>query len=302
MDRSRLLAERLLKAWKPVPGPDAVPRCASSARIPKRLHQIWLGGEPPAAMLRNAEALQASNPGWSHRLYRDADAVEFVEEHYPPEVLRCYERIDPRYPAARSDLLRYLVLYRLGGVYLDLKSGARHPLDEVLRTDDRYLLAHWPNGPGETYEGWGLWPELASQPRGEFVQWFIAAAAGHPFLRAAIRRVLDNVARYSRVVDGAGRPGVVRTTGPVAYTLAILPELARHEHRVVDAERDLGFVYTLVPDWRSGRETAAHYSTLREPVVVPRASDRAADLLGDGLVACRAAVRKTLARNPREPS
>lgn len=76
------------------------------------------------------------NPGWEHRLYDDADIEAFIRESYGDEILAYYHRIDRRYGAARADLFRYLLLYRLGGVYLDIKSTTVRPLDEVLRPDE----------------------------------------------------------------------------------------------------------------------------------------------------------------------
>ena len=49
----------------------------------------------------------------------------YIRREYGESILSCYLRIDPVYGAARADLFRYLLLYRTGGVYLDIKSAAR---------------------------------------------------------------------------------------------------------------------------------------------------------------------------------
>ena len=59
----------------------------------------------------------------------------------------------------------------------------------MLRGDDRFILSHWGNGPGEKYEGWGVYPELSRLKRGEFQQWHVMAAPGHPILERAIAQV-----------------------------------------------------------------------------------------------------------------
>ena len=62
---------------------------------------------------------------------------------------------------ARADFFRYLLVYQLGGVYLDIKSSLDKPLKDVLRAEDQFILTHWDNRPGEQYEGIGIYPNWA---------------------------------------------------------------------------------------------------------------------------------------------
>src|SRR4051794_998673 len=123
-----------------------------SRSIPRIFHQIHLGGELPQNLRNNVEELKHRNPDWEHRLYADADAKNFIAENYDLSMLEAYLRIDAPYGAARADLLRHLILYRLGGVYCDMRSTFDRPLDDCIRDDDSYLLAQWRNGPGEPNE------------------------------------------------------------------------------------------------------------------------------------------------------
>jgi len=194
----------------------------------------------------NVAAMAAANPGWDQRVLDDAGIEALVERDYGRAMLRWYRRIAPEYGAARADLFRYLALYRHGGVYLDVKSRFARPIDQVIRPDDRFLLSQWRNEPGEPHEGWGLHPELADVPSGEFQQWHIVCVPGHPYLRAVIERVLAGIASYSIRHTGVGWWGVLRTTGPIAYTRAILPILDRHPHRRVADESALWLEYSVL--------------------------------------------------------
>ena len=215
--------------------------------------------------------IRAANPNWEYRFYDD-DAAGFISTNYGPRVLRYYDRINDKYGPARADLFRYLLLYKCGGAYFDIKSSPAKPLDEILLSDDRYLLSRWNNQPGRDnpFAGWGLHPELRSAPGGEFQQWHIVAAPGHPFLKAAIERVLGNIDRYDPDLHGTGFRGVLRTTGPIAYTLAIAPLLHSHQHRFADSQHDLGFVYSIFAARNQSHKTkdTTHYKTLHEPLVV----------------------------------
>jgi len=84
----------------------------------------------------NISAIKNLNPGWEHRLYDDKECSDFIKEHYGTDMQNLYKRINPSYGPARADLFRYLLIYKIGGVYLDMKSTTTKPLSEVLRPDD----------------------------------------------------------------------------------------------------------------------------------------------------------------------
>lgn len=238
----------------------------ADAPIPRILHQTFASKTLPDPLAENTEALRARNSGWDYRLWDDGDIERFIAEEYGAGVLERYRRIAPGYGAARADLFRYLLIYRLGGVYLDIKSTTDRPLDEVLGPDDRFIVSQWDNGPGGRNEIWGLHPDLADIPGGEFQQWFIASVPGHPFLRAVIERVLSNIDRYNPYRDGVGL-GVVRVTGPVAYTFAIAPLLNAHPHRRIADESVLGLRYSVQGYHVHHAHFRGHYSTRRTPIV-----------------------------------
>ncbi|PTE14558.1 hypothetical protein C5F44_09290 [Fuscovulum blasticum DSM 2131] len=221
---------------------------------------------------RNLADLAAANPGWTQTILSDAEALDFVRRHYGPRELDALARIDPAYGPARSDLLRYLVLHQLGGVYFDNKSGASRPLDQILRPEDEYLVVQWDNGPTGVDAGCGFHPELSAVEDGEYINWVMISRAGHPFLAAVIDRVLDNIETYSRHRFGVGKDGTLRTTGPIACTLAIHPILHRHPHRRIICT-DEGLLYASSGDGSHHTlRHKLHYSRLLHPVVRPAAS------------------------------
>jgi hypothetical protein len=177
--------------------------------------------------------------------------------------------IDDQYLAARADLLRHLIINRLGGVYFDIKGVIQKPLDEVLNPTDRYILSQWDNGPGEPHEGWGLHRDLAHVPGGEYVTNVIISEPSHPYSIAVIEKILKNISSY-KAWSAVGRTGTLRTTGPIAYTLAIESVKDEKLHRVVD-QSELGSQVSVGEgyDHFSALERP-HYSTLRHPLVAQR--------------------------------
>ena len=246
-------------------------RCNTSvAGIPKLIHQTHKSVPLSKILADNVADLKALNPTWQHRFYTDLDQQRFIATEFGTDVLTQYCRINPKYGAARADLFRYLCVFRLGGVYLDIKSTLQRPLDEVVRDDDMYLLSHWQNEPGGPFEGFGLHRVLKDIPRGEYQQWFLVASPRHPFLQAVILRVLGNIEKYALGYFSAGRMGTVSVTGPIAYSLAISPLVKRYPCRIVDISSDCGFVYNIYVGQSTQhrqRDLGVHYSELRSPVI-----------------------------------
>jgi hypothetical protein len=236
--------------------------------IPKIIHQTVADKANLHPLFQqNIEKIKALNSGYEYHLYDDPEVSEFISRHYGNAMLDCFERINPAYGAARADLFRYLLMYKIGGVYLDIKSTMNRPLDDVLQPDDSYLLSHWRNGPDEPFQGWGM--HWGCGPRGEYQQWHIVAAPEHPFLEAVIKKVVKNIENYDPSGEDRGKAGVWRTTGPIPYTVAIREIVDKFAYRLVDIE-DLGFYYSIADDSRSGHVPllGPHYSNSVEPIVM----------------------------------
>jgi hypothetical protein len=175
------------------------------------------------------------------------------------------------YGAARSDFFRYLLIYKIGGVYLDLKSNVNKSLNEIV-DGKKFILSHWNNRRGDEYEGWGL--HFKGLPRGEYQQWYIASVPGHPLLEKVILLVLHNIENYNPEISGVGAEAVLKTTGPVAYTQAIHPNLQVADYKLFDTHLDAGFIYSCFGKYgddffRHARLDSRfpHYSTLTDRLV-----------------------------------
>ena len=235
-------------------------------RIPRIMHQVYLTGELPEQLQRNVSAHKARNPDWEHRLYDDDAAISLILDHYDDDMLWNYLRISEEYPAARVDLLRHLIIFAYGGVYFDIKSCFDRPLDEVIRPGDSYLLSQWRNGHGEPHAGFGLHRDLNHIAGGEYLTYFIIAEPGHAYSAAVIKYILNMIAHY-RPWSAVGRTGVLRTTGPIAYTLGIYPIRDQHPHRFV-TELELSCHGSLSDGYNHlALFQKKHYSLLTGPIV-----------------------------------
>ncbi len=97
--------------------------------IPKLIHQTWRDADVPETLRGYADSWRRHHPGWSYRLWTDADLSVLVESRFPALATMFHA-----YPQAimRADLGRYLVLKTHGGVYADLDAEALRPWDGLL--------------------------------------------------------------------------------------------------------------------------------------------------------------------------
>lgn len=241
---------------------------AKEERIPKIIHQTFHNSTLPPALMENVEKIKLMNPDWEYRFYDDADIADFIRKNYDLGILRQFSKINPIYGAARADLFRYLLMYKCGGIYLDIKSSLKKPLNEVIKADDCYLLSGWRDREKYQFEGWGKHVDANNVIYDEFQQWHIVATPGHPFLRATIENVLRNIDKYIPSLHGVGKPGVLNLTGPIAYTLSITPLLKMHPHRFVYSRSEMGFEYSVFNEYNDHKTLfKTHYSNLDESII-----------------------------------
>ena len=154
--------------------------------IPKTIHQIWLGkafARPESWM----NSWRDMNPGWQYRLWTDDNLPSLRNQ-------RQFDQM-PHFPG-KADILRYELLHRHGGIYLDADSECISPL-----TDD--LLDN---------VGFAVHENEYARP-GLVANGVIGARAGCPLMAAMMHRIeaLSGLAHTPA-------PDVWKLTGPLAFT------------------------------------------------------------------------------------
>lgn len=103
---------------------------AKTTKIPKIIHQIWLGPKrPPGFFLKFRESWQKLHPDWEYRLWTDADLATYDFE------LRDLFDQSENY-GEKSDILRCEILLKYGGIYVDADFECLKPVDELLNKYD----------------------------------------------------------------------------------------------------------------------------------------------------------------------
>lgn len=122
------------------------------SEIPKIMHQIWFQGQ--SKLPEKYHNFQASwkrlNPTWKYQLWDEKQMLNFIRFNYPPLFTKVFTE-SAKLMHQKIDLFKHLVLYKVGGAYLDMDTLALKPLDELLSRfpDKRVLIS---DGPGNAIE------------------------------------------------------------------------------------------------------------------------------------------------------
>jgi hypothetical protein len=136
--------------------------------IPKVIHRIWVGGPMPQIYKNYEKKWLDLNPGWSVKTWGDGDfgwldnqdLFDRAEEYAPADGVGQF----------KSDVARYEILNRFGGVYVDCDVEPLKKFDPLL-------------GP-EGFAGW----EVDNEFVGNTV---LGSAPGNPFFAAMIEAARD---------------------------------------------------------------------------------------------------------------
>ena len=94
--------------------------------IPKQIFQTFKTKKLPFITKWHIWNMKRRNPDYSYQLFDDNEVRIFLEQEFPPKYLKAYDRLT--IGAAKADFFRYAILYKKGGVYLDVDSGMTKPL------------------------------------------------------------------------------------------------------------------------------------------------------------------------------
>lgn len=163
---------------------------SKETKIPKVIHQVWIGGEVPEVFrpLMQTWIDKHVGRGWKYKLWTDEDVKD-----YPLYNREFYDATDN--PGVKSDILKWEIIYNHGGVYIDMDHECLRALDILHHTYDFYTCLQ-PLDSGLLQLGAALF----------------AATPHHPILKHCIETVKDDWHEL----------GAPKKTGPLHFTKAFL--------------------------------------------------------------------------------
>lgn len=161
-----------------------------SERIPNIIHQIWIGSPFPEKHKAFQKTWLEHHPDWQYILWTDKEIKEFGLTHQD-----MYDAASNY--GAKSDIARYEILYRLGGLYIDTDFECLKPFDIFHESCDLYAGAAY-------YHSCTAFIGI------------IGCIPGHPIIKECLDSLdINQIKRVSCAMD------ILQATGPAKFSSAV---------------------------------------------------------------------------------
>lgn len=167
--------------------------------IPKIIHQIWSGiDEPlpkPFEILGNT--WKQNYPDWKYEFWDNKRINDFILEYYP-QYWDIYNKFP--YNVQRWDAIRYLILDKVGGMYVDFDYESIKSMEDLLKNKTCCFAVE------------KIYPQQVPQIVDFFNNALMLSVPEHPFMK----KIIENVFLYKMLEykDMSKIENVFKTTGP----------------------------------------------------------------------------------------
>jgi hypothetical protein len=90
------------------------------------------------------ENIKEYAPNYIHKIFNDNECKEFILKEYGTKYLNVFNTL--KKGAHKADLWRYCILYKYGGVYLDIKTKLTKNIDEIFIDKTKMYIVESNNG------------------------------------------------------------------------------------------------------------------------------------------------------------
>lgn len=192
----------------------------SAALLPQRIHvTVPDSKNVPSELQKNIDSWKTQNAGWQVKVWDDASMDKYMNK-YHPDYMHVYTGLINA--VEQTDLFRYLILFREGGVYVDADVECLRPLESYLNVHSGSLVLGWDNDWVDPLECM-----LAQSARKRLLlQWVLSSPPGHPVLEAVAKHVES---MYNTTFSKNALRDTGERTGAFALTDVVLKWAIRRE-------------------------------------------------------------------------
>lgn len=176
--------------------------------IPKKIYQTWYSNDIPIVIKESIQNMLSLNSTYEYSFYNDDDIESFVKDNFDGEIYSSFKALN--IGAAKADLWRYLILYKNGGIYLDMDSQIYSNLDSLIENTDKAVITRENNN-------------------GLFVQWCLMFEKNHPILEKTIEKCVHNIS--TRKTDD-----ILSLTGPLVFSESVREVLSPLDINIWDSD------------------------------------------------------------------
>ena len=102
---------------------------------PKIIYRSWKTQNFHPKIQRHIDKMLKLNSEYEQIIYTDDQINDFVSSNYDREIYKAYSKLN--IITAKVDFWRYLILYKNGGIYLDIDSQINSKISNFLKEDDK---------------------------------------------------------------------------------------------------------------------------------------------------------------------
>ena len=186
---------------------NAMSNSSQVPRIPKIIHQIWLGSPFPDKYKILTDQWKTLNPGWDFILWDEKKIEEFG-------LVNKWMYENMRNPSAKSDVVRYEVAYSYGGIYVDTDFYACRNFEKLLYLD--FFC-----GMVGSYDGSPVSPDTCITPS------IFGCSQGNKLVEKIILKIGEQTTVPKSVAE------IMMITGPNMFSKIVANELKKHPMSVV---------------------------------------------------------------------
>eukprot|EP01084_Bolivina_argentea_P230753 389288_1 len=171
--------------------------------IPRNIYQTWITNNLTGPCIKSAvHSWIHLNPEYNYYFFNDEDCKHWILKQCGQRYLNAYLSINKIYGAARCDYFRYLLMWKWGGIYVDIDSKLTNPLREWIRPCDECVIS----------------VGSISTP----CQWMLIAKQNHTIYRRLSLRVTEiienhNKREYIRKYSVKTGRDILKVTGPFIF-------------------------------------------------------------------------------------
>lgn len=113
-------------------------------KIPKNIYQTFLSSNLPDEIKQIIDNNKKMCSDYNFIFYDDNDCELFIKNNFDENVYKAYMSINSVYGAMKADFFRYCILYKKGGIYLDIKFQCENNFKLIELTDKEYFVLDRP--------------------------------------------------------------------------------------------------------------------------------------------------------------
>ena len=195
--------------------------------IPRIIHQIWFQGEPeiPKHLREYRETWIKIHPDYKMMLWDQVTIEKLLKEYNLPWLSELYYSYNIM--VQKIDIAKYFILYKYGGIYVDMDMKCIKSLNNILNTDDNIILSHC-NSPVPFRLFYGLIGHDIS--KSVVNNGVIIITPRNDLMMLVLKQAYKD--KDSRVKDFNKALYIFKTTGPVCLENAIIEYKKTHKDNI----------------------------------------------------------------------